>query len=542
MLDLRNSAAVLDATAPETDARNLYEPLSQHAIVARTDRRGVIVDVNEKFCEISGYSREELLGQTHALVRSGYHDRSFWDAMWRTVATGQVWHGEICNRKKNGALYWVESTIAPQFSADGKIEGYLAIRTDVTRQKLSSLLIDAEHQALDAVATGLGLTTACTVILSKLADIDPDMCLSIFGLTDGRYLKGIAHHGLSESFLRTIDGADIGLDAGSFGAAVARNELIVVEDVASHPYWDDWRAVAEAENVAACWSLPIRNGAGDAIAAITIYYPNKRRPSDLERQLIDGAAATIAMAFKAEKDRQSIIDAKTRAQTLAEARRLFIANMNHELRTPLNHILGFAEMLLNTCEDSTDLEALECIKAAGQNILEKTNRAIEIANSHKPVAKQDFDLASFWRQSIEPMIAKMIDGQDRKLIVRMPTGDLPVHFAPENLRQALSEVLDNAFKFTDDGDRIDIRISTDRRLKLVHVTICDNGPGMTPDFAAKAHDAFEVEDMSLARKHDGMGLGLATANKLMLQSLGALEINSDPDKGACVRLSVPMAT
>jgi PAS domain S-box-containing protein len=113
----------------------LLRTIHLHSIVSVTDQAGRIVDANEGFCKISGYSRDELLGQTHLIVNSGVQTCEFWTDMWQSITAGRPWRGEICNRTKEGALYWVDSIIAAFMSEDGHTKRYISVRTDITARK-----------------------------------------------------------------------------------------------------------------------------------------------------------------------------------------------------------------------------------------------------------------------------------------------------------------------------------------------------------------------------------------------------------------------
>src|SRR5919198_3147884 len=220
--------------------------LDQAAIVAITDQRGIITYVNDKFCEISKYSREELLGQDHRIINSGYHPKEFIRDLWRTIAQGKVWRGELRNRAKDGSIYWVDTTIVPLLNADGKPRQYLAIRSDITQRKAM------EQQLADQAAlTQLGQLAAVVAheVRNPLAGIKGSLQVlrsrSITQTTDQRVVDAM------------ISRIDVLNNKVEDILRFARPRVPVLETIDVRPVLIDAAASAEAATNGACPAIHV---------------------------------------------------------------------------------------------------------------------------------------------------------------------------------------------------------------------------------------------------------------------------------------------
>jgi PAS domain S-box-containing protein len=174
---------------PLTDTRQLADlkrALDHAAIVAITDVTGRITYANDKFCEISGYSHGELLGQDHRIINSGHHPKEFIRGLWHTIANGHVWHGELRNRAKDGHIYWVDTTIVPFLDGRGRPYQYIAIRADITARKAAEETIVRQaalaqvgqmaavvaHEVRNPLA---GIRCALQVLMSRRPSTDADL-------------------------------------------------------------------------------------------------------------------------------------------------------------------------------------------------------------------------------------------------------------------------------------------------------------------------------------------------------------------------------
>jgi PAS domain S-box-containing protein len=185
----------------ELKARELFNvfykiALDEAAIVAFTDVKGTITYANELFCKISKFTSEELIGENHRILNSGIHPQEFFEALWKTIAGGEIWRGEICNKAKDGTLYWVDTVIVPYLNSFGKVEKYIAIRKDITKEKQKQKLLD------DALERATLATAAKSSFLSTMSHEIRTPLNGIIGMAS--LLKETDTDALQNQYLRTL--------------------------------------------------------------------------------------------------------------------------------------------------------------------------------------------------------------------------------------------------------------------------------------------------------------------------------------------------
>lgn len=180
--------------------------IDQAVIVAVTDLTGSITYANENFCGISGYSHEELLGRNHRILNSGTHSREFFRDMYRCIARGEVWRGELCNKSKSGALYWVDTVITPQLGIDGKPIAYMAIRIDITARKHAEAQISyaATHDALTGLANRAALLERMSEALAHIERQQGRLTVYMLDLDGFKHVNDTLGHAAGDQLLKEL--------------------------------------------------------------------------------------------------------------------------------------------------------------------------------------------------------------------------------------------------------------------------------------------------------------------------------------------------
>ncbi len=515
--DLRSAKNLAETALREMAA--LRNALDEHYLFSVADRSGRIVDANRAFCTISGYSRDELLGNDHRILNSDTHPKSFWVDVWKTIASGRAWRGEVCNRRKDGSLYWVDSTIVPYVNADGTIEKYVSIRFDVTESKLAK---ERARNAEQLLRSAIDSLDSHTVVLGE----------------DGRIIS------VNRAW-REFAQANGGLDTAVLEGA---DYLATCDRSAPR--------CAEASQAAAAIRAVLAGDAEPAPIEYPCHAPHERRWFVCSiRGFTRGQKRFVVIshlnitAIKEAEDRlkatnAELIIAREAAESSSRAKSEFLANMSHEIRTPMTAILGFTELLVNDGDRSKAprhrLEAIDTIRRNGEHLMSIINDILDLSKieaGKMAVETIQTDVVQVVHETLTLMDVKA-KGKGLSLEAQFLT-PIPahIHSDPLRLRQVLMNLVGNAIKFTEVGG-VKLGISCDPLNQTFRVDISDTGIGLTAEQIGRLFGAFMQGDTSTTRKFGGTGLGLQISRRLAQILGGDITVKSEPGKGSCFSATV----
>lgn len=481
---------------------------NQHDIVSATDVSGRIINVNDKFCDISGYKREELIGQNHRLLKSEHHLESFYAEMWKTISSGHVWHGTICNLDKNKKEYWVNSTIVPFLDDKGKPYKYVSARTDVTSVLQSEARLGRSQEFANIGTWDWNIETGDLFWSDRI--------WSLFGykkeLTDTTY----------DNFMAAIHPDDKQQVSDAVTACVELGDDYNIEH---RVVWSDG-------------SIHWLHERGDVIRSA------KGKPLHML-----GVVQDITDRKEAE---HQLIVAREDAETANRAKSQFLSSMSHELRTPMNAIMGFGQLLNMEVDrplSASQQENVSEIMKASDHLLELINEVLDLAKIEAgriDLSIEDVLLGNVLVESLQLILPL---AQKRGISLDIFKGDTEISIDDlvhdstilradtTRTKQVILNLLSNAVKYNSENGKITIKCDKSKE-HFIRISIADTGLGLDKEQQAQLFTAFNrlgQENTSI----EGTGIGLVITQHIVELMGGQINVESEPGVGTTFWFELP---
>ncbi|HXM64121.1 MAG TPA: PAS domain S-box protein [Terriglobales bacterium] len=534
---LRTSEAALQELADQKFA------LDQHAIVAITDVQGTITYVNDKFCAISQYSEDELIGQNHRILNSGHHSKEFFQEMYHNIANGRVWHGEIKNRAKGGSFYWVDTTIVPTLGAEGKPQQYVAIRADITQRVQAQEVLGGQALELSRYAEKLSISQEAlqgqTLMLQSVLD----------SMTEG--LAAVDEQG---KFVIWNAAAEKILGMGSTDLPnpewTGHYGLFLPDSVT--PFPTEQLPVLRAIRGEVCTTVMFVRNREIAEGAWIEVSSGPRRNKD---GMVCGGVAAFRDITKRKTDEREIqklndeleLRVVQRTAQLAAANKeleAFSYSVSHDLRAPLRHIGGFSKMLVEEFGSTLDPTAqhyLDRIQSGTQKMGQLVDELLALAR----VGRHEINRQPTMLDSIVAEVIAILQPETEGRQVEWVIADLPAaECDPVLVKQVFQNLLANALKFT--RSRVSVVANADAETSaptraVIEVShkeedgqtifmVRDNGVGFNMKYVDKLFGVFQR--LHRAEEFDGTGIGLATVQRIVQKHGGRVWAEAEVNKGA----------
>jgi PAS domain S-box-containing protein len=474
----------------DTNLRDITMALDESSIVAITNSKGVITFVNEKFEEISKYKKEELIGQDHRIINSGYHSKEFFKNLWRTIGTGKVWKGEICNRAKDGRLYWVHTTIVPFLNINGKPYQYVAIRTDISDRK------SAEEHLKETLKENLDIKFA----------LDQS---SIVAFTDARGIITSANDKFCE--ISKYDREEL----------IGKGHSILNSGFHSKEFFHNlWKTIMKG-NV---WKGEIRNKAKDG----SLYWVDTTIVPFIDEHGKPYQFLAIRNDITERKRTEEILHQQDKLAAIGQ----LAAGVAHEIRNPLTSMKGYTEFLQL---DEKDPERLEFLNI----ILDEIERVNMIVEDFMVLAKPK--AVELEEKNVIPCIknvVSLLEFEARKKHVQLhlecETEIIQIECDENRLKQVFLNFIKNGIEAMPNGG--DLYVRTFIKDNNVQISIQDTGVGIPEDKLKKLGEPF------FTTKKNGNGLGLMVSFKIIESHNGKVFIESEPNKGTTFNIFLPAKT
>ncbi|OJV35493.1 MAG: hypothetical protein BGO29_05265 [Bacteroidales bacterium 36-12] len=511
------------------------------ASIVITDFNANIEFVNKKFCDISGYSYEELIGNNPNILSSGKQSVDFYVNFWKTLTSGQVWEGELINKRKNGDLFWEYATISPVKDSTGRTTHYFGVKEDITSRKANEKLIHKFSKIIENSPNMILITDS----EFKIEYVNPSFCL-----LSGYSFEEIT--GRTYKFLRLANedrAANVELWQKIEAKDVWRGEIIDKRK-GGELYWQDLtiNTINDINGnvvnyVAIMQDVTERKKIEGEIKEINLSLEQKVKERTSELSVTNEFLMNEIIIRK--KHEAELKVARNDAEKANKAKSEFISRMSHELRTPMNSILGFAQLFSMGELNDMQKKGVEHILNSGNHLLKLINEVLDISKIESGKLSLSIELVKI-KEIVEEavdLVRPLTVSKNISILVDLKNCDnLSIKVDKQRLLQVIINLLNNAIKYNvNDGSvtlKVDIEKDSDSTENKIKISVIDTGIGVEEKNLIRLFTHFErmEEAINIA---EGTGLGLSIAKELIELMNGTIAVTSKVGEGSTFYILLP---
>jgi len=509
------------------------------AAVVITDTAGTIEYVNPQFTRSTGYTFEEAVGRNPRILRTEYTPPETFEQLWRTLKAGGEWHGEFCNRKKNGELYWESASISPVTDGAGRVTHYVAVKIDITERKLAEAALRRSNQRLEILSE----TAAKLLAAEEPQGIVNSLCEKVMAYLDcqvffhflvdeqsGR-LHLNAYAGIPAEAARKIEWVDSG---ETICGCVARDgSRVVVENIQETP--DPRTDFVRPYGVRAYACHPLLS-AGRIMGTLSFGTGTRAHFTADELTMMKAVADQVAIAMERQRAMEAL------RQTAADLARSntdleqFAYVASHDLQEPLRTVAGYLQLLERRYKSKLDKEADEFIAFAVDGAL-RLKQLINDLLSYSRVGTRGRPFEAVDMNRVFADVVESLGGVIRENGAAVTSDPLPtVRGDPTQLVQLLQNLIANGIKFRRDDPP---RVHVSARQEGAHwqFSVHDNGIGMAPEYFERVFVVFQR--LHPQARYPGTGIGLAICKKIVDRHGGRIWVESEVGAGSTFFFTLP---
>ena len=475
---------------------NQYQKAIDEAyIISKTDPQGRITFVNDLFCKISGYDKDELIGRPHNIVRHPDMPHEEFQDMWETIQAKKVWRGIVKNRHKLGTSYYVDATIFPLLDKDNNITGYVGVRDDITEIKY-------QKERAEAILNSQNSIVLLTSFVNKKTEIKQ----------------------LNQKFFDIFGFENIEDFSSKYQCFC---DLFIQKE--GYVFFEEndktWLKTLLQESDKSHLVLMLDKNGKELIYSLNV--------KEINLEMENFVISTFTDVTELEHARVSALSAE-------KAKSAFLATMSHELRTPLNAVIGFSQILMSKTDMPTDTVKtfVQKIHLSGKHLLSLVNNILDFSKMESQNMELNKTVVNLNHLMTDTITLVETAANNKKIRIEKQNFVGKTVFVDEQLlKQVLLNILSNAIKFTPQDKSIILTCKENPKEQILQ--ICDEGVGLTQEQIDVIFKPFTQIKEHQNEAIKGTGLGLAISQKIIELHNGRIEVKSEIGKGSCFLIYLP---